>query len=52
LVVDDPNGVSKITVGFRSRALKGSVVIVGPTRMRYPQAISVAKAVSDALGAA
>jgi heat-inducible transcriptional repressor len=50
--VDDPNGVSKITVGFRSRVMKGSVVIVGPTRMRYPQAIAVAKAVSDALGAA
>jgi heat-inducible transcriptional repressor len=49
VAVDDPKGISAVTVGFRSGAGRGSVVIVGPTRMRYPQAISVAKAVSDAL---
>ncbi len=49
LAVDDPNGVSAVQVGFRSSVGVGNVAIVGPTRMRYPQAISVAKAVSDAL---
>jgi transcriptional regulator of heat shock response len=52
LPVDDPNGISAVQVGFRSSVGLGSVAIVGPTRMRYPQAISVAKAVSDALGLA
>jgi heat-inducible transcriptional repressor len=52
LSVDDPQGVSAVTVGFRSRAGRGNVVLVGPTRMRYPNAISVAKAVSDALSTA
>jgi heat-inducible transcriptional repressor len=52
LSVDDPNGISAVQVGFRSSVGLGSVAIVGPTRMRYPNAISVAKAVSDALGSA
>jgi heat-inducible transcriptional repressor len=52
LAVDDPHGVSAVTVGFKSLVGRGNVVIIGPTRMRYPQVISVAKAVSDALGAA
>jgi heat-inducible transcriptional repressor len=49
--VDDPSGVSAVTASFRAAAGRGSVVIVGPTRMRYPQVISVAKAMSDALAA-
>lgn len=49
LSVDDPSGVSAVAAGFSSSVGRGQVVIVGPTRMRYPQAISVAKAVSDAL---
>jgi heat-inducible transcriptional repressor len=52
LSVDDPNGISAVQVGFRSSVGLGSVAIVGPTRMRYPQAISVAKAVSDSLNLA
>jgi heat-inducible transcriptional repressor len=52
LAVDDPNGISAVQVGFRSSVGVGNVAIVGPTRMRYPQAISVAKAVSDALSIA
>lgn len=50
LSVDDPSGVSAVAAGFRSSVGPGRVVIFGPTRMRYPQAISVARAVSDALG--
>jgi heat-inducible transcriptional repressor len=49
LHVDDPDGVSSITVAFKSNAGRAAVRILGPTRMRYPQAISVAKAVADAL---
>jgi heat-inducible transcriptional repressor len=49
LHVDDPDGISSITVAFKSNAGHASVSILGPTRMRYPQAISVAKAVADAL---
>jgi heat-inducible transcriptional repressor len=49
LSVDEPNGVSSITMAFRSSLGRASLSILGPTRMRYPQAISVAKAVSDAL---
>ncbi len=49
LHVDDPDGISSITVAFKSNAGRASVSILGPTRMRYPQAISVAKAVADAL---
>jgi heat-inducible transcriptional repressor len=49
LSVDEPNGVSRVTVAFRSRLGRASLSILGPTRMRYAQAISVAKAVSDAL---
>jgi heat-inducible transcriptional repressor len=52
LAVDDPNGISAIQVGFRSSVGFGKLAIVGPTRMRYPQAISVAKAVSDSLSVA
>jgi transcriptional regulator of heat shock response len=40
-----------VTASFRAAVGRGSVVIVGPTRMRYPQVISVAKAMSDALAA-
>jgi heat-inducible transcriptional repressor len=49
LSVDEPNGVSRVTVAFRSSLGRASVSILGPTRMRYPQVISVAKAISDAL---
>ena len=49
LSVDEPNGVSSVTIAFRSSLGRASLSILGPTRMRYPQAISVAKAVSDAL---
>jgi heat-inducible transcriptional repressor len=49
LSVDEPNGVSRVTVAFRSTLGRASLSILGPTRMRYSQAISVAKAVSDAL---
>jgi heat-inducible transcriptional repressor len=49
LSVDEPDGVSRITIAFRSSLGRASLSILGPTRMRYPQAISVAKAVSDAL---
>ena len=49
LAVDEPNGVSSVTMAFKSSLGTASLSILGPTRMRYPQAISVAKAVSDAL---
>jgi heat-inducible transcriptional repressor len=49
LSVDEPSGVSSVTIAFRSSLGRASLSILGPTRMRYPQAISVAKAVSDAL---
>ena len=48
--VDDPDGISSITVAFKSNLGRASVSILGPTRMRYPQAISVAQAVANALG--
>lgn len=50
LIVDEPRGVSAVAAGFRTPGGRGQVVIVGPTRMRYPQAIAVAKTLSDALG--
>ncbi len=49
LSVDDPDGISSITVAFKSNLGRASVSILGPTRMRYPQAISVAQAVANAL---
>ena len=49
LAVDEPNGVSSVTMAFKSSLGIASLSILGPTRMRYPHAISVAKAVADAL---
>ena len=48
--VDDPDGISSITVAFKSSLGRASVSILGPTRMRYPKAISVAQAVANVLG--
>ncbi len=50
LSVDDPDGISSITVAFKSNLGRASVSILGPTRMRYAKAISVAQAVANALG--
>ncbi len=49
LRVDEPSGVSAVAAGFRAHSVHGSVVIVGPTRMRYVQVMSVARTVSDML---
>ncbi len=49
LSVDDPDGISSITVAFKSNLGRASVSILGPTRMRYAQAISVAQAVANTL---
>ncbi|MFN3265249.1 MAG: HTH domain-containing protein [Deinococcales bacterium] len=47
--VDEPSGISSITVTFKSNLGRAAVSVVGPTRMRYPQAISVAQAVANIL---
>jgi heat-inducible transcriptional repressor len=52
LAFGDPQGLAAVAAGFRSSFGQGHLAIVGPLRMRYPQAIQVAKAVSDALGLA
>ncbi len=49
LEVDEPHGISGIHAGFQTNIGRGTVTILGPTRMRYPQAIAVAKAVSEAV---
>jgi heat-inducible transcriptional repressor len=48
--VDEPSGISSITVSFKSNLGRAAVSIVGPTRMRYPHAISVAQGVANVLG--
>lgn len=47
--VDEPSGISSITVSFKSHLGRAAVSVVGPTRMRYPKAISVAQAVANVL---
>jgi heat-inducible transcriptional repressor len=47
--VDEPSGISSITVSFKSNLGRAAVSVVGPTRMRYPHAISVAQAVANVL---
>jgi heat-inducible transcriptional repressor len=47
--VDEPSGISSITVAFKSNLGRAAVSVLGPTRMRYPQAISVAQAVANVL---